>query len=371
VNLPVKNKRISDISVKQDTLLVITRDYLLKTTDLKYFQVIQLPEPENYKKETSMFRMLWTLHSGELFGLGGKLFVDLLGIVICFLSVTGIIHFVFPSVINRIKNRKEDLLKIKRNNLQWHNAIGYVFVFFLIVNSIAGMFLRPPLLIPIVNFKTPVIPYSHLDGSNPWRDKLRRIQWDGDLHRYIFSTSEGFYYCDESFAAPMVPFEVQPPVSVMGCNVLQRVAPTTYLIGSFSGLFSWDLRTGYVYNVIENKVYKPSNVKSKPISGNMISGLIYLNNREIWYTEYNRGVEDVFQQNRHILMPCNIIEASQISLWNLSLEIHTGRVFEFLFGPFYILFIPLAGICILVVLVSGFFLWYWVYRNKRTNKVKR
>jgi uncharacterized iron-regulated membrane protein len=54
-----------------------------------------------------------------------------------------------------------------------------------------------------------------------------------------------------------------------------------------------------------------------------------------------------------------------MSLWNVALELHTGRVFEHLIGPFYILIVPLAGICILLVLISGFLLWWKVYRKKK------
>jgi uncharacterized iron-regulated membrane protein len=54
-----------------------------------------------------------------------------------------------------------------------------------------------------------------------------------------------------------------------------------------------------------------------------------------------------------------------MSLWNVSLEIHTGRIFEHLLGMFYILYVPLAGLCLIMVLVSGFFIWWKVYRKKK------
>jgi uncharacterized iron-regulated membrane protein len=54
-----------------------------------------------------------------------------------------------------------------------------------------------------------------------------------------------------------------------------------------------------------------------------------------------------------------------MSLWNTALEIHTGRIFEPIVGPFYILYVPLAGLCLIMVLVSGFFIWWKVHRKKR------
>jgi uncharacterized iron-regulated membrane protein len=56
--------------------------------------------------------------------------------------------------------------------------------------------------------------------------------------------------------------------------------------------------------------------------------------------------------------------ASPMSLWNVSLEMHTGRIFENILGMFYILIVPIAGICILIVLISGFLLWWKLYRQK-------
>jgi uncharacterized iron-regulated membrane protein len=45
--------------------------------------------------------------------------------------------------------------------------------------------------------------------------------------------------------------------------------------------------------------------------------------------------------------------------------VHTGRIFEHLIGPFYILYVPLAGLCLIMVLVSGFFIWWKAHRKKK------
>ncbi len=47
---------------------------------------------------------------------------------------------------------------------------------------------------------------------------------------------------------------------------------------------------------------------------------------------------------------------SSMSLWNLSLEIHTGRFFQFLLGDFYILIVPLVGLAAIMVIISGYLL---------------
>ena len=108
IELPVKNERITDLGIKGDTLLVLTRDYLLKGFRGAGFDLIQVPEPVGYVPKTGMFNTLWELHSGEMFGLPGKLLVDLLGLVTIFLAVTGLLHFFLPKYIKKRKvNQKE------------------------------------------------------------------------------------------------------------------------------------------------------------------------------------------------------------------------------------------------------------------------
>ena len=189
VDLKLEKERIADLALKEDTLLVLSRHYLLKTADGNNFEKIQLPEPVNYERKTGLFNTLWELHSGELFGLTGKLVVDLLGIVTIFLSITGLLHFFFPKWIKRRKRKKKPvrpLAKATKTNLRWHNVVGYMFAAFLLITTFAGIHLRPPLLIAIVNKQVGIIPGTHLDSPNPWFDKLRRVQWDENLKQYIF-----------------------------------------------------------------------------------------------------------------------------------------------------------------------------------------
>ena len=120
LQLPIKNERITDLTIKADTLIILTRNYLLKTRNGETFQKIQLPEPINYKRETGLFDTFWQLHSGELFGLTGKLIVDLLGLVTIVLSITGLLHFFFPKIIRRRKRKAQtvkSLVSVKKKNL--------------------------------------------------------------------------------------------------------------------------------------------------------------------------------------------------------------------------------------------------------------
>ena len=364
VPLPIHSERLTDLLVKDDSLIVLSRHYLLKSADGKTFNTFQLPAPKNYIRQTGLFNTLWELHSGELFGLTGQLFVDLLGLVVILLAVTGLLHFFFPKIARKRKQKQKDttgLSVTRKLNLRWHNVIGYLFIAFLIINITAGMFLRPPLLIPIANSKIGMIPGTHLDNYNPWFDKLRRIDWNDSLRSYLISTSDGFYLAEESLKKPLRKMTHQPPVSVMGCNVLEQVGPTQYLVGSFSGLFVWDASQGTVLDSFSHRASKVST--GRPISAHMITGNFNYKGHKYVF-DYNSGMQSP-KGHENWNMPEELLQKSPISLWSVALEVHTGRIFEHLIGPFYILYVPLSGLCLIMVLVSGFLLWWKAYHKKK------
>ncbi len=373
LKLTVRENRIADLALKNDTLLILTRHYLLRSTNGEDFKTVQLPEPIGYKRETGLFNTFWELHSGELLGLPGKLIVDLLGLVTIFLGITGLLHFFFPKIIQRKKKKEKqvaNLVSTKKKNLHWHNVVGYLFVLFLIINTISGMHLRPPLLIPIANKQVGIIPYTHMDSPNPWFDKLHRVHWDDELNRYIFSTSEGLFFAEETLTKQLLPAPSQPPVSIMGCNVFKSLGEQNYLVGSFSGMFLWNIKTGTVHDFFTRQPYAVPERMASPIAANTVTGLVEGKENTFWF-DFNKGVQTIASLGGMPSFPKmseEIKKASPISLWNVSLEIHTGRIFENVLGPFYILYVPLAGICILLVLISGFFVWWMVYRKKKVRR---
>lgn len=368
IQIPVSEERITDLILKQDELLVQTRSYLLKTADGKSFQSILLPLPEGYDGKASLFKTMWLLHSGEIWGSVGKLVVDLFGLAILIISLTGLIHFLFPSWLKRRKEKRKDnakLVSARNFNLRWHNRLGWIFIPFLILVTITGMFLRPPFLIAIANSAVAPIPGTVLSEPNPWYDKLRRVLYDEQQHIFLFSTYDGIFFTDENFQEPMRRMINEPPVSVMGCNVLEKKGEGNYLVGSFNGLFLWNPFSGQVFDYLSGNPYEATEVVGPPVSKDMIDGWFADLSGNEFYFDFNLGVLPIRTPELFGEMSPEIIRESPISLWNLSLEIHTGRIFEPILGMFYILYVPLAGICILVVLISGLLIWWMGYRKKK------
>lgn len=234
------------------------------------------------------------------------------------------------------------------------------------------MHLRPPLLIAIASKQVGIIPGTHLDSPNPWFDKLRRIHWDASNQRYIFSTPDGFYFADETWSEKLIPAPSQPPVSVMGCNVLEPIGTDFLMVGSFSGMFVWNPKTEMVADFFTGQPYRAPQGMVSPIGANTVAGFVQSGNKSWWF-DYSGGAIALNAPNKKMpftAMPDKIRKAAPMSLWNLALEIHTGRIFEHLVGSFYILFVPLAGICLIVVIVSGFFLWWMVFRKRNLKTLK-
>lgn len=364
VELPTKEQRITDITEVEGKLLIMSRSHIIKTSDYLKFNVKELPKPEDYDNKIGLFKTLWVIHSGEIYGEIGRYFVDFIALVIIFLSVTGIILFINSY---RIKNRQKkkvvvsNIKKTNRWNLKWHNKIGWITSILLLITTITGMFLRPPLLIPIANSKIGKIPYTELASPNPWFDKLRRVLYDEENKRYIVATLDGFYYSDDNFNSNLKKFKFQPPASVMGVTVIKKLKKNTYLIGSFMGAFIWHSNTGEIIDYITKKPYIKPKKAGSPIGKYKITGMAKDFTKGDVFFDYDIGAFSI-NKNKFSEMPIQI-EKQALSLWNLALEFHTGRIYGSLIGDFYILVVPLAGLMMIFIVISGFVVWFKRHRK--------
>lgn len=182
-------------------------------------------------------------------------------------------------------------------------------------------------MIALVLNKIPAIPGTTLRSNNPWNDKLRMIRYDKDEHDWLVSTSEGFYSLKLNNGA-MKKIESAPPVSVMGLNVLQKDANGKWYCGSFSGLFVWDRQKG---TAIDYFTHKPAPKKAgAPFGKKAIAGMSqdFVHKSSEASMTYNRPViiADYYDGTTIIAQPSNM-NYLPMSLWNVALEIHSGRFF--------------------------------------------
>jgi len=374
-DLPIHEERIVGLLSKNDSLFVMSRSNLLVSLDKPEsldFKIVKLPPPEHYDNKIGLFKTLWVIHSGEIYGLAGKLIVDFVGLVFAFLTITGIIYWLVPKTIKKRKKKNKKVVYLTKNKrwvIRWHNKLGYWLIVILILNTVTGMFLRPPLLIPIAEVKMGKIPYTELDTPNPWFDKLRKIYFDENFERFILIASDGVYYSDDEFQSEIKKYKNQPVLSVMGINVFEFLENGKYLVGSFSGLFQWSPESGEVFDYIDKKPYEAPKTMGPPIGEHSVTGYIKDYKGKDYYFDFNKGATAIADGN-FVEMPAEI-KKQAMSLWNVALEVHTGRYYRFMFGPLYILFIPLAGFSMLFILISGLIVYLKKFRNNGNNKKQK
>ncbi len=373
VPLPVEHPRVVKVLQQGDSLLVLTRSNLFMATrssGYRIFSEIHIPKGEDNDGKVGLFKTLWVIHSGEIYGLAGKLIVDAAGAIFIILSITGLIYFLAPYRLKKlIEGQKRSKLKrFNKSSLKWHNTIGSWAILILLLNTTTGMFLRPPLLIPIAGERVAKMKYTELDSPNPWFDRFRDLLYDEKSGRYLVATSEGIYYSDDCFRNELKIFSIQPPVSVMGINVFEKSGPGRFLIGSFSGIFEWEPATGHTVDCITRTEYTDPGEGGSPFGKVSVAGFIRNNESSGIIFDYAHGAFPLDGKNPFPKIPASIIAASPISLWNAALEIHTGRIFEPMLGPFYILVVPLVGLATLIILITGFFAWWLAKRRGKTAK---
>lgn len=382
VELPGNEERIMDVALAKDSMTVValTRSRVFTIVPfVQYGEIVKIgksssetyrveskiiPAPKKYEPKTTLFKLVWHLHSGEFFGLPGKLVVDAIALVLIVLSITGILLFILPYGIRRAKKlaakaRMKRLGKQFAWNMKWHNKIGYVTIVLTLWIAITGMCLRPPLMVPLVLSK---LPQTVGEDGNVWQDKLRAIRWDAVQGDWLVSTSEGFLRVDEDFsqAPKMLPDDECPKLSPMGVTVWESDGKGGWIVGSFRGIYRWN-PVNHKSQILDYFTNEPCVETSMiPISDNLICGYSEdLFDREPMVFDFAKGVEDAKGQVINILdekdaMSDLICETAPMSLWNVALELHVGRCYSPFLGPLSDLFVFLSGLLITLVLLSGY-----------------
>lgn len=390
VELPGNEERIMDVALAKDSMTVValTRSRVFTIVPfVQYGEIVKIgksssetyrveskiiPAPKKYEPKTTLFKLVWHLHSGEFFGLPGKLVVDAIALVLIVLSITGILLFILPYGIRRAKKlaakaRMKRLGKQFAWNMRWHNKIGYVTIVLTLWIAITGMCLRPPLMVPLVLSK---LPQAVGEDGNVWQDKLRAIRWDAVQGDWLVSTSEGFLRVDEDFsqAPKMLPDDECPKLSPMGVTVWESDGKGGWIVGSFRGIYRWNPVNHSLNQILDYFTGKPSEETSMiPISDNLVCGYSedFLGGKPLVF-DFAKGVEDAKGQ---AVALCNdepktsrneesmsdlICETAPMSLWNVALELHVGRCYSPFLGPLSDLFVFLSSLLITLVLLSGY-----------------
>lgn len=347
VPLPLaEGERLTDLTCHGDTLVAVGRSHLyVSKWPFRQFRRITLPAPSHEKQRVTAFRTVWLLHSGELFGDAGKFVVDMIGLVLIVLCLTGIILWAVPSLIRRLKRRgmkAKGWTKMFRSSFAVHDGVGKYTIILTFLIALTGWCLRPPLMIPLVLSKIPPLPGTVLQSDNAWNDRLRMLRYDERRGDWLLSSSDGFYSMKDLKGAIPVKEMSVPPVSVMGLNVWQMNDRGLWLCGSFSGMYVWDRQKG---TSVDYFSHQPAPKTSGPPFGQtVVSGFTSDIGHRSMVVEYDKGTHAIAQPENLSRLP--------MSLWNVALEVHSGRIYFGNAATYFFVFI--AGILCVWCLWSGF-----------------
>lgn len=353
---------LASLTLLGDTLFAISRAALyIAPPPYDNPQRLELPPSPQHDRRIPLFRIIWDLHSGALFGLPGRLFVDLLGLALLALSVTGI-AFSFNRKMAKTRAHQQHKARLWRARLRtafkYHTLLGRLILLLLLL-VITGTFLRPPLLIAIAYAKVYAPRGTSLYSPNPWHNKLRKIAYDPKANDFILSTTNGFYHFKDATNLSPQKINPAPPISVMGCNVLHQVNGE-WLVGSFSGLYRWQRDSGTISDALSGAPYVSKG--GMPIFGGLAAaGYAHDFPGGPTVFDYNKGAIPLARNAATPPMPL-WLQHEPISLWNVALELHTGRFFSSLLDPITPFFIFFSGSLTTALLIAG-----W----KRTRKPRK
>ncbi len=351
-NEDIEPERLSDLEVIADTVVVLGRSHLFRAIasdsipDLR-FERMTLAAPADADGKVTLFRTLWTLHSGEMFGTVGKVLMDCVALLMIILYVSGIIFwFAKPSTRRKSKNSADNQAKtatrpsalrtsLLRYSYKWHDVLGRKTIVLTLFVCLTGWCLRPPLMILGVLTRVAPVPGSVLDSPNAWADKLRAVRYDACEGDWLLSSSEGFYSMASLSAVPRK-VAYAPPVSVMGINVFRREG-RVWLVGSMRGLFVWSRARGLVVDYYTGGVPAEGGI---PVGDHAVCG--WMAGSPVDYSSGSAAVP----------MP-EWMAALPMSLWNVALEVHTGRIYTFMGSLSTLLWVFLAGLGAVWVLWTG------------------
>lgn len=307
-------------------------------------------------KRVPGYRLLFELHSGKLFGLPGRLLVDFSALLLLFLCISALYIWYLPWSRRKFAHRK------KRSPLfsflySYHLTVGIWVAAVLFLLGGSGALVRPPLIVLSSYWQ---IPFTWLNQEIP--EILRAaISSDGLL---VLATRDGLYKGDSGLASPLQPISPPLPVFGMGTTVLEAVGDNQFVVGSFSGLYTWDLNANSAVDLEGDIAVDTGQLRPGYV---MAAGVLIEEGTLRGYADYAKGMQrvgDIPIMERPF--PVDKMEA-RTSLYHFLFELHNGRFLRDLIGAWYILYVPLVGMALMLIAFTGTYDWL----KRKMNRLRR
>lgn len=307
-------------------------------------------------KRVPGYRLLFELHSGKLFGLPGRLLVDFSALLLLFLCVSAFYIWYLPWSRRKFsrKKKKSPLFSFLYS---YHLTVGIWVAVVLFVIGGSGALVRPPLIVLASYLQ---IPFTWLNQEIPEILKAA-ISSDGLL---VLATRDGLYKGDSGLASPLQPVTPPLPIFGMGTTVLEAVADNQLLVGSFSGLYTWDVNANSAVDLDGNIAVDSGSLRPGDV---MVAAVLIEEGALKGYADYAKGMQgvgDIAIMDRPF--PVDQMEA-RTSLYHFLFELHNGRFLRDLIGVWYILYVPLVGMALMLITITGTYDWL----KRKINRLRR
>ena len=308
-------------------------------------------------QRSPLFRFLLKLHDGSLLGLPGRLVMDIMALALVFLSLSAIYIWYIPRR-KRLLNRKRKRPRYFRFFHKYHLKIGIYAALFLVVFALTGIFVRPPLILAITGYSVPAAILGDTVGDGQWPSRITRAVYLPGDERVLLATRDGFYSGPADGSHPFTPYHTGVPVHGMGVNVLEPLTGRRLLIGSFSGMYIWDIDEQTATDVHGRPFHRTG--RGGPSTA-MASGAVVHNGVLRHWVDYRRGLQSISDMEPAFSMPDRMADESTISLWHFLFELHNGRIFRDWLGKYVWLIVPVGGLMLLLNVATGSY--DWLYRK--------
>lgn len=383
VALGPEAEEVRKVLLAGDRLIAVTASHVYASAAAKLrFQPVPLTrvagsEGEAERKLT-LTKLAFALHSGEIWGLPGRLLIDAVGLLLVFLSVSAMYMWYFPRAKRWFPRKRPGAARwqgAQRRAFQWlwryHIDIGLWTAAFLVLIAATALFMPPSPLVSL-SVRT-AVPPQYWPGplpEDPWHESIGNAAYDPSADEIVLEAWGALWRGPANLSGPFAKDAAAPPFGGMGTNVMEFTRDGSLVVGSFSGLYECRPGGGPVVDLKTGQARVPGRGR-RSAGGWKVTGYFETPSGERFAVTHDDGIVEIdgAQRNGRFSMPAATALGHRMPLWNFLFEVHNGRIVRDWTGSAYFLIPVLGALGLLALCVSG--LYDWMFRKISARRARR
>ena len=339
------------------------------------FEQIPFTRQGETKVQIPLVSYFFDLHSGRVLGLPGRFLMDIGGLALLSLALTGLYMWIIPRRLRTSLGKR-----VKKSLLRYHHLhyrkIGALLLIPALILPITGLFMQPPFIILLVG--RAVAGRLHVNPPEPggWNGAVERAVLSEDGEKLLVIAGLKIYEGKSDFSESFKPLEAVVPVHPMGATYIGELNEKDFLIGSFSGLLRWEPVEGGYYDYFTDELVTRPRVRI-PKDSYQVNGIMEFDEHRV-VIDYHNGIFELAEDRSSgnpsselfgepiFEMPEEYRKRSTFSLWHYLFEVHNGRIWRGMIGGFYIFHTMVVAISAIVIMWTG--LQIMLIHRKRKKK---